>query len=162
MSSLNRVTMIGNLTRAAELKKLPSGQSVCRMSIASNRPIRDKNGEITGQEVCYIDVDVWGHLAENCSSNLDKGSMIFVEGRLKLDSWTDQEGNKRSKHSIIADKVLQIDRFARTDSHGASSHEGSSHGAPRSDFGPKKEMKAKNKGELNFKDSDAFEDDLPF
>lgn len=106
MSSFNRVIMAGNLTRDPEYKQLPSGQAVCRLGLASNRQFRNKqNGEMI-QEVCYIDIDVWGAQAESCRQYLQKGRPVLVEGRLKLDMWDDQSGQKRSKHSIVADRVV--------------------------------------------------------
>jgi single-strand DNA-binding protein len=85
MSSFNRIIMAGNLTRDPEHKQLPSGQAVCRMALASNRQFKNKQSGDMIQEVCYIDIDVWGPQAESCRQYLQKGSPILVEGRLKLD-----------------------------------------------------------------------------
>src|SRR5258708_5815256 len=104
MASYNRIIMVGNLTRDPELKDVGAGQ-VCRMSIASNRQYKNKQTNAMVQEVCYIDVDVWGPQAETCQQYLQKGKSILVEGRLKLDSWKDSAGQARSKHSIVADRV---------------------------------------------------------
>lgn len=104
MASYNRIIILGNLTRDPEFKQLQSGQAVCRLGIASNRSFKNRSGEAS-QEVCYIDVDVWGAQAESCSKYLQKGRMVLVEGRLKLDSW-EQDGQKRSKHSIVAENVV--------------------------------------------------------
>lgn len=105
MASYNRIIMVGNLTRDPELKQIGQGQSVCRLSLASNRQFKNKQGALT-QEVCYIDVDVWGAQAENARQYLQKGRPVLVEGRLKLDSWKDAEGQNRTKHSIVADRVV--------------------------------------------------------
>jgi single-strand DNA-binding protein len=105
-SGYNRVVMVGNLTRDPELKQLPSGQSVCRLNIASNRQFRNRQSGDMVQEVCYVDVDVWGAQAESSNQYLQKGRQVLVEGRLKLDSWQDAEGNNRSKHSVVADRVV--------------------------------------------------------
>lgn len=102
----NRVVMVGNLTRDPELKQLPSGQSVCRLNVASNRQFRNRQTGDMVQEVCYVDVDVWGAQAESSSKYLEKGRQVLIEGRLKLDSWQDAEGNNRSKHSLVADRVV--------------------------------------------------------
>jgi single-strand DNA-binding protein len=106
MADFNRVIMIGNLTRDPEHRQLPSGQAVCQLGIASNRQYRNKQTGAMVQEVCFIDVDVWGPQAESCKQYLQKGKPILVEGRLKFDSWQDASGQKRSKHSVVADRVV--------------------------------------------------------
>ena len=98
--------MAGNLTRDPDYKQLSSGQAVCRLGLASNRQFKNKQSGDMIQEVCYIDIDVWGPQAESCRQYLQKGRPILVEGRLKLDSWDDANGQKRSKHSIVADRVV--------------------------------------------------------
>lgn len=105
MASFNRVIIIGNLTRDPEYKQLTSGQAVCRLGIATNRQFKNKQSGTTTQEVCYIDCDVWGAQAESCRQYLQKGRPVLVEGRLKLDSWQDTNGQTRSKHSIVAERV---------------------------------------------------------
>jgi single-strand DNA-binding protein len=107
--------MIGNLTRDPDYKTLPSGQSVCRLGIAVNRSFRNKATGATTQEVCYIDIDVWGTQAESCRQYLQKGRSILVEGRLKLDSWQDQTGAARSKHSIVADRITFLGQGQNTE-----------------------------------------------
>ncbi len=98
--------MAGNLTRDPDYKQLTSGQAVCRLGLASNRQFKNKQSGDMIQEVCYIDIDVWGPQAESCRQYLQKGRPILVEGRLKLDTWDDANGQKRSKHSIVADRVV--------------------------------------------------------
>ena len=105
-SGYNRIIIMGNLTRDPELKQLGSSQSVCRLGLASNRQYKNRqNGEMV-QEVLYIDVDVWGPQADTCKQFLEKGRPVLIEGRLKLDSWQDTDGKQRSKHSIVADRVV--------------------------------------------------------
>jgi len=109
-SGYNRIIIMGNLTRDPELKQLGSSQSVCRIGLASNRQYKNRqNGEMV-QEVCYIDVDVWGPQAETCKQFLQKGRSVLIEGRLKLDSWQDTDGKQRSKHSIVADRVVFLNQ----------------------------------------------------
>ncbi len=105
MASFNRVIIIGNLTRDPEYRSLASGQGVCRLGLATNRQFKNKQSGSMVQEVCYIDVDVWGAQAESCRQYLQKGRAVLIEGRLKYDSWDDQSGQKRSKHSIVAENV---------------------------------------------------------
>lgn len=106
MASFNRVVMIGNLTRDPEYKQLTSGQAVCRLGLASNRSFKNKSSGSLVQEVCFVDIDVWGPQAESCRQYLSKGRPVLIEGRLKFDSWQDQNGQTRSKHSIVADRVV--------------------------------------------------------
>lgn len=106
MAGYNRIIIVGNLTRDPELKQLPSGQGVCRMSIATNRQFKNRQTGMQTQEVCYIDIDVWGVQAESCQKFLAKGRSVLVEGRLKFDTWQDPQGATRSKHSITADRVV--------------------------------------------------------
>ena len=99
--SLNKCFLIGNLTRDPELRKLSrSGTSVCDITIAVNR----KNGD--REETAFVDVTIWGKVADNCSRYLSKGSQVLVEGYLKQESWEDREtGSRRSKLKIVAESV---------------------------------------------------------
>jgi len=106
MAGYNRVVLVGNLTRDPEYKQLASGQAVCRLGLATNRQFKNRQTGSMVQEVCYIDVDVWGAQAESCKQYLQKGRSVLIEGRIKFDSWEDAEGQKRSKHSIVADRVV--------------------------------------------------------
>ncbi len=101
---INRVLLLGNLTQDPETRYLPSGMAVCKLRLASNRRFRDKSGE-TREETLFINVDVWGRQAENCQEYLRKGSEVFVEGRLKMESYQTQEGQNRSYIAITADRV---------------------------------------------------------
>jgi len=126
MAAFNRIIMVGNLTRDPEYRSLASGQAVCRLGLATNRQFKNKQTGSLVQEVCYIDVDVWGAQAESCRQYLQKGRPVLVEGRLKLDSWDDQAGQKRNKHSIVAERVVFLSNGASAEnSFGASSHVGS-------------------------------------
>lgn len=106
MASYNRVVLVGNLTRDPDYRQLSSGQAVCKIGIATNRQYKNRQTGAVVQEVCYIDVDVWGAQAESCRQYLQKGRGVLIEGRLKLDSWEDQAGQTRSKHSVVADRVV--------------------------------------------------------
>jgi single-strand DNA-binding protein len=105
MASYNRVILVGNLTRDPELKQLASGQALCKLGLASNRQFKNKQTGTMTQEVCFVDIDVWGAQAESCNRFLEKGKQVLIEGRLKFDSWQEADGTKRSKHSIVADRV---------------------------------------------------------
>lgn len=162
MSSFNKVIMMGNLTRNPEFKQLGSGQGVCRLSIATNRQFKPKNAAEAIQEVCFIDVDVWGVQAESCNKFLEKGSSILVEGRLKLDSWQDSEGQKRSKHSIVADRVTFIKSGAPDTVNNDATADYEAPEAPKFQANNAKKAQPRSKlGEIKHKDEDPF-NDLPF
>lgn len=106
MASFNRVVLVGNLTRDPDYKQLTSGQPVCKLGLATNRQFKNKQTGAMVQEVCFIDVDVWGAQAESCRQYLQKGRPVLIEGRLKFDTWEDPQGQTRSKHTIVADRVV--------------------------------------------------------
>lgn len=103
-ASLNKVMLIGNLTRDPELRYLPSGQAVTTFTIACNRTYNSKTGE-KKEEVAFIRIVVWARRAEVCNEYLKKGSPVFVEGRLQSRSWDAPDGSKRSAVEVIADNV---------------------------------------------------------
>jgi len=105
MASLNKVILIGNLTREPEVRFTPKGTAVCDLSIAINRKWRDHSGN-TQEEVTYVEIAVWGKTAENCGQYLKKGSSACFEGRLQLETWDDKAtGQKRSKIKVVAEQV---------------------------------------------------------
>jgi single-strand DNA-binding protein len=106
MAGYNRVVLIGNLTRDPEYKQLTSGQAVCKLGLATNRQFKNRQTGSMVQEVCYIDIDVWGAQAESCKQYLQKGRPVLIEGRLKFDTWEDPNGQTRNKHTIVADRVV--------------------------------------------------------
>ena len=102
---LNKVMLIGNLTRDPELKALPSGQQLCNLGVATNRVYKDKDGQ-QQKATEFHSVVVWGRQAETCGQYLKKGQSVMVEGRLQTRSWDDQtSGQKRYKTEIVADRV---------------------------------------------------------
>ena len=105
MASLNKVLLIGNLTQDPELRRIPAGTAVSTLRLAVSETFQNKAGERTERTV-FLDVDVWDRQAENCTQYLFKGSPVFIEGRLQLDSWDDKEtGQKRSRLKVRADRV---------------------------------------------------------
>jgi single-strand DNA-binding protein len=105
----NKVILVGNLTRDVNLRYLPSGSAVADFGLATNRRWKDKQTNEDKQEVMFIDISVFGRSAEVANQHLKKGSKVLVEGRLALDTWTDQNGNNRSKHKIIAESYQFLD-----------------------------------------------------
>ncbi len=111
-ASLNKVFLMGNLTRDPELRYVPSGTAVANFTIAVNRPYKDSSGE-KKEEVSFIRVVVWGKMAEVCGEYLAKGRPVLVEGRLKTRSWEGQDGQKRSTMEVVATSVQFIGARAR-------------------------------------------------
>lgn len=108
-AQLNKVYVIGNLTKEAEIRFIPSGEAVANLRLATNRKYKGAGGEWK-EEVTYLSVEVWGKGAEACGEYLKKGSSVLVEGRLKLKEWTAQDGSKRSQLEVVADRVQFLDK----------------------------------------------------
>ncbi len=104
MASLNKVLLIGNLTRDTELRYIPSGSAVASFTLAVNRVYKLQSGE-KKEEVSFVRVIVWGRMAEVCGEYLKKGSPVFVEGRLQSRSWDGPDGQKRSTIEVVAMNV---------------------------------------------------------
>ena len=108
MASVNKVILIGNLTRNPELRYTPKGTAVTEVGLAVNRRYRVDND--MREEVTFIDVTFWGAQAENVAKYLEKGRPLYVEGRLKLDSWEDKEtGKKRNKLTVVGENFQFLD-----------------------------------------------------
>jgi len=104
MASLNKVFLIGNLTRDPELRYTPAGTAVVNLRLAVNRKYKDRNQE-QKEEVCFVTVTAWDKQAEVCNQYLAKGRSIFVEGRLQSRSWETNDGQKRSILDIRAERI---------------------------------------------------------
>ena len=134
---LPRVNLIGRLTREPEIKYLPSGTCVSSFGIASSEKQKDK------EIVCFIDCVVFGGLAEKVvQPYLKKGSQIYIDGKLKQQSWTDQQGVKRSKHSITVESLQMMD---------SRQADGDTNNAPMQ----------QNKPTVTYQDKDGNEYDMP-
>ena len=119
MANLNRVLLIGNLTRDPEIRYTPKGTAVADIGLAINRVLSTEEGE-RREEVTYVDVVLWGRLAEIADQYLKKGRPVFIEGRLQLDSWDDkQTGQKRSRLRVVAENMQLLG--SRSDSEAAAS-----------------------------------------
>ncbi len=106
--SVNKVFLMGNLTRDVELKYTPSNQPVATFGLAMNRRYRTRDGE-DREETTFVDCEAWARTAEVMSEYLSKGRPVFIEGRLKLDQWQDKEGNKRSKLRVVVENFQFVD-----------------------------------------------------
>ena len=104
----NKVILVGNLSRDIELRYTQGGTAIVNTAIATNRKYKKQNGE-QAEEVMFIDLTFFGRTAEIANQYLHKGSKVLVEGRLVLDQWTDQSGQKRSKHTVSVEEMKMLD-----------------------------------------------------
>ena len=125
MANLNKVFLIGNLTRDVELKYLPSNMAIANFGLALNRKYTTAAGE-KREEVCFVDCAAFGKTAEVLNQYVLKGDPIMVEGRLKLDQWESKDGGKRSKLSVV------IENFQFLKSKSGGNSEPQAGGAPES------------------------------
>lgn len=117
MASYNKVLLMGNLTRDPELRFTANNQPVAQIGLAVNRHYTSSTGE-KREEVTFVDCDAWGRTAELINQYFSKGRPIFIEGRLRLDQWEDQQGQKRSRLKVV------IENFQFVDSKGGGGGEG--------------------------------------
>lgn len=106
MASFNRVVLVGNLTRDVELRRTPQGTAVTDLGLAVNE--RVKRNEEWVDEVNFFDITLWGRTAEVASEYLTKGSSVLIEGRLKYETWTQDDGSKRSKVKVVGEKMQML------------------------------------------------------
>ncbi len=155
MASFNKVILMGNLTRDPELRVTVNGLSICKMSLATSRVYHTQDGE-RREEVLYVDVDSFGRQAEIISKYMTKGRPILIEGRLKLDSWETQQGEKRSKLFVVLERFQFIggrDDSADTGASGSHVERSSPPPRPQPPSRPQPQPQAKD---------DIEEDDVPF
>lgn len=108
MAGFNKVILMGNLTRNPELRYTPNGTPVANFGLAVSR--RFKQGDELKDEVCFIDIVVFGRQAEHCGQYLSKGNGAIIEGRLQQRRWETEDGQKRSKHEVVAQTVTFMPR----------------------------------------------------
>jgi single-strand DNA-binding protein len=147
MADINRVVLVGRLTRDAELKYTASGQAVCKFSVAVNR--RRKSGDQWVDEANYFDVVLWGRQGESLNQYLVKGKSVGVDGELRQDRWQ-QDGQNRSKVEIVADNIQLLGGGGQ-----------SSGGQPGASWQPKSNANAANE-DFPPSSDDNFTDDIPF
>lgn len=119
MASLNKVLLIGNLTRDPELRYVPSGTAVATFTVAVSRVFKTQTGE-KKEQASFIRIVVWGRRAEVCGEYLSKGSPVFIEGRLQSRDWETQDGQKRNTMEVIADNVQFLSRGTAKGESGAA------------------------------------------
>jgi single-strand DNA-binding protein len=130
MASLNKVLLIGNLTREPELRVTPKGTSVAQFGLAVNRKFKKEDGS-DSEEVTYVDIEAWGKQAELVAKYLTKGSPAMVEGRLKFEQWEDkQSGQKRNKLKVILENVQFLGTRGGAETEGERGGKSRESGAP--------------------------------
>jgi single-strand DNA-binding protein len=150
----NKVILIGNLTRDVELRYTPNGTAIAKFGLATNRTYKDNLTGENKQEVMFIDITVFGRSAEVANQYLSKGRKVLIEGRLVLDQWVDSTGQKRSKHSVVAERV----QFMDSKSSDESGYNAGGYNKPSAPA-PKPQMQ---KQENNIPSIDIDEDEIPF
>jgi len=160
MLNLNRVEVIGNLTRDPELRFTPNNQAVASFAVATNRRYKDQSGAWVDSPPEYHEIVVWGQLAERCNQVLHKGERIYVSGRLQTRSWEAQDGSKKYKTELVADSILGPDLVNKNMGGGDGSSYGS--GAPASDGGSAPAPKPAKKAAAPAADEEINIDDIPF
>lgn len=163
---INKVILVGNLGRDPELNYLPSGQSVCKFSLATSRAYKDKQGELK-EETEWHNIVAWGKTGEICAQYLKKGGQAYVEGRIQTRQWEDKQGQKRTSVDIVAENVQILGR-REGGSGGGGEFSG---GAQRSSGGGRPAAAQSHSQESSF-DDDSFggggshsqitDDDIPF
>jgi single-strand DNA-binding protein len=106
--NLNKVFLVGRLTRDPQLRYTPSGSAVADVGLAVNRVFTDASGQ-KREETCFVDVVLWKKQAETCARYLHKGNPIFIEGRLNYESWEGNDGQKRTRLRVVADNFQFVD-----------------------------------------------------
>lgn len=109
MASFNKVLLMGNITRDPDLRTLPSGTHVCETGIATNRKWRGQDGQ-DREEVCFVDIVIWGRQGEVFHQYKKKGEPVLLEGHLRLDTWKAPDGSNRSKHRVVVENFQFLPR----------------------------------------------------
>jgi single-strand DNA-binding protein len=118
MASLNKVLLIGNLTKDPELRYTPNGTAVANLRIAVNRKFKDRTGELK-EDTCFVTITAWDKQAEICNQYLQKGRAVFVEGILQSRSWETPDGQKRSTIDVRAERIQFLGPMKSADGTGA-------------------------------------------
>ena len=128
MANFNKVLLMGNLTRDPDVRTTPSGMKIAKLGLAVNRRFRTRDDEAR-EETTFVDIDAFGNQAEIIERYCQKGSPLFVEGRLRLDQWESNTGEKRSKLSVVLEN-FQFLGSSKSQDQGSSLESGSSNKAP--------------------------------
>ncbi len=156
--SLNRVQLIGNLTRDPEMKQIPGGQTVTSFGVATNLSWTDKDGN-KQDKAEFHNIVAWRKLAEICGQYLKKGSKVFVEGRLQTRDWEAEDGSKRYRTEIVADNMIMLDRKGDYDPSANADREPA---GIKADAGPAADSKEPVAAGADKGKEEVSVDDLPF
>jgi len=163
MPSYNKVILLGNLTRDPETRSLTSGHTICNLGIAVSRTYQTRDGE-RKEETTFVDVTAFGKQAEVIAKYMRKGRPLMIEGRLKLDQWETQEGQKRSKLSVILETFQFVGGRDDSDSGGTSNSGGQSLRSESSDQslrGGGQSLRQTSQSSIDL-DGDTLDEDVPF
>ena len=167
MANVNKVMLLGNITRDLEVRYTPKGTAVCDLGMAVNRVRTGDNGEKI-EEVTFVDVTLWGRQAELAGQYLAKGRSVFIEGRLQLDQWDDkQTGQKRQRLRVVGENMQFIGGQGGGGSQGGGGNapQQQEPGPPQQESGPPQREQApppSNQGGAAAPDSFDNDDDIPF
>ncbi len=152
MANLNKVLLIGRLTRDPESRSTPSGQTVVSLGLAVNRTYTRRDSGEKVEETAFVDVEAWGRTGETIARYMRRGRQIFIEGRLKFDSW-EKDGQRRSKLSVVAETFQFLD----------SQNGGGNGGGGRGEHGASSDQRAPaSVGSTPQDDYGSPDDDIPF
>ncbi|MGD7651592.1 MAG: single-stranded DNA-binding protein [Verrucomicrobiales bacterium] len=159
MANLNKVMLIGNLTRDPELRYTPKGTAVAELGLAVNRTRKDESGQRI-EETTFVDVTLWGSQAEIAQKYLSKGRPVYIEGRLQYDTWDDKTtGQKRSKLRVIGEQMQFLGSPGDRNSGGG----GGGNNAPQQQAAPQQQRSAPPQGASPAPPADNMDDDdIPF
>lgn len=160
----NKIILVGNLTRDIELRYTQGGTAVASTAIATSRKFKAQDGT-QKEEVCFVDITFFGRTGEVANQYLKRGSKVLVEGRLKLDQWTDQSGGKRSKHSVTVDTMQMLgsrDDNQNSGNSGYSQPQESYNSAPQQQAPQKSYQQPAKHTEHEIPSIDINDDEIPF
>jgi single-strand DNA-binding protein len=160
----NKVILAGNLTRDIEIRYTQGGMAIASTGIASNRKFKSATGE-QKEEVLFIDLTFFGRTAEIANQYLKKGSKVLVDGRLKLDSWTAQDGSKRSKHSVTVENLQMLssrDEAPMGGNSGYAQPNSGGYAQPQQTQSAPQQQTQQKAPETNIPEIDITEDEIPF
>ncbi len=160
----NKIILVGNLTRDIELKYSSGGLAIAKTGIATNRKFKKQSGEMV-DETMFVDITFFGRSGEVANQYLRKGSKVLIEGRLMLDQWTDQNGQKRSKHSVNVDTMQMLDSKGDAQNAGGgydnSNRQDSSYTPPPQQQ-QQRQQESKPAQQQDVPEIDIDEDEIPF
>jgi len=158
----NKIILVGNLTRDIEFRYTQSGSAIGNTAIATSRKFKSKTGE-QKEEVLFVDITFFGRTAEIANQYLRKGSKVLVDGRLKLDQWTAQDGSKRAKHSVTVENLQMIGSKDETQSGYNAAPAQDTYSQPTPSYDEPSQQAAPQQSQAsNIPEIDINEDEIPF